>query len=40
MASMKTSIGRNRHQRVVGAVLLAVMTAGAGACGNRLSEEG
>ncbi len=39
MASMKTSIGRNRHQRVVGAVLLAVMTVGAGACGNRLSED-
>jgi branched-chain amino acid transport system substrate-binding protein len=38
MASMTTSIRRNR-QRAVGAVLLAVMTAGAGACGNRLSED-
>ena len=39
MASIKTSIRRNRRQRAVGVVLLAVMAAGAGACGNRLSED-
>jgi branched-chain amino acid transport system substrate-binding protein len=39
MASMKTSARRSHRQRVVGAVLLAAMTAGASACGNRLSED-
>jgi len=39
MASIKTSPRRSPRQRVVGAVLLAAMTAGASACGNRLSED-
>src|SRR6185436_14975802 len=39
MASKKTSPRRSPRQRVVGAVLLAAMTAGASACGNRLSED-
>ena len=39
MASMKTSAKRKGPERVAVAVLLAVMTAGASACGNRLSEE-
>src|SRR6185436_16280974 len=39
MASKKTSPRRSPRQRIVGAVLLAAMAAGASACGNRLSEE-
>jgi len=39
MASMTTSTTRNLRRRAVGVVLLAGITAGAGACGNRLSED-
>jgi branched-chain amino acid transport system substrate-binding protein len=39
MTSMTTSTRRNRRQQLAVAVLLAVMTAGASGCGNRLSEQ-
>ena len=35
---MKTGVRRSRRQRVAMAVMLAVMTAGASACGNRLDQ--
>src|SRR5947209_11185373 len=38
MTSVKTSAGRKVCQRVAVAAVLAVMAAGAGACGNRLDE--
>ena len=38
MTSVKTSAGRKVCQRVAVAAVLAVMAAGAGACGNRLNE--